>query len=261
MRISRLFLAFLALTAGIAAAQQELPPSPIEGPMAMRPERPVPDAAGVYSAGPGIQMPLVIQRVPAVYPADAAADAMDGVCVLSMVIGADGVPAGIQVVTSHGAAFDAAAVESIRQSKFEAGSLDGTPVPVRVYARLRFFADARPAFPRLFGRLGPNGGLGPSFGESRVRSQGFDKPPVALYAPAAEYSERARAAKINGVVVVSVLVNEDGSPTDVRVDKSAGYGLDEKAVECVSRYRFKPATKDGVPVAARIVIEVSFRLY
>jgi periplasmic protein TonB len=60
---------------------------------------------------------------------------------------------------------------------------------------------------------------------------------------------------------MSALVTEEGEPTDIRVERSAGMGLDENAVDCVSRYKFLPAMKDGAPVEARIMIEVNFRLY
>ena len=60
---------------------------------------------------------------------------------------------------------------------------------------------------------------------------------------------------------MSALVNEEGNPIDLRVEKSLGYGLDEKALDCVSQYQFRAAMRDGHPVAQRITIEVSFKLY
>jgi protein TonB len=52
-----------------------------------------------------------------------------------------------------------------------------------------------------------------------------------------------------------------GKPIQIHVLKSLGYGLDEKAIESVSRYKFRPATLDGHPIAVRIAIEVNFKLY
>ena len=136
----------------------------------------------------------------------------------------------------------------------------------------RFPSASTPAFASLttsarpihgiINRLAPNGGfaqrpIGTVFGRNSL----YDKPPVATYIPVAEYSEQARKVKYQGVAILSVLVTEDGLPTDVQVTRSLGMGLDEKAVECVMKYRFRPATKDGAPVAARIAIEVNFRLY
>jgi TonB family protein len=261
MRTSGLLLAVLALTAATAAAQQELPPSAHEGPMQIKSAPLTPDKDGVYAAGPGIQMPVVLERATAAYPDDAAAGTVDGICVLSLVIGADGVPADIQVLTSHGAAFDAAAIEAVKQTKFSAGTLNDKPVPVRINVRFRFFEDRRPAIPRIMGRFGLSRGPDWRPGGPGAQSRSFDKPPVAIHIANPEFSEEARKAKLQGVVLLSMLVTEEGLPTDIRLEKSLGMGLDEKAMQCASEYRFKPALKDGVPVPARITLEVNFRLY
>jgi protein TonB len=73
-------------------------------------------------------------------------------------------------------------------------------------------------------------------------------------------SDEARRERIEGVVLISTTVNEQGMPTEIRVERPAGHGLDENAVAAVSQYRFRPATLDGKPIAVRIRIEVSFRL-
>jgi TonB family protein len=57
------------------------------------------------------------------------------------------------------------------------------------------------------------------------------------------------------------IIGPDGRPRNLRVARSLGMGLDEKAAEAVSRWRFEPALKDGRPVAVQISIEVVFRLY
>jgi TonB family protein len=261
MRRSGLLLALLVLSAGVVCAQQEVPPTSDDGPLHIKPMPPQPDKDGVYSIGPGIANPIVLERVAAVYPGGARPEEVNGFTLLNLVINADGTPADIQVTHSHGAAFDDAAIEAVKQTKFEAGTLDGKPVPVRIVARIRFSDEQRPAYPRIVTEFGVRGGSLRASGGGGFASRPFDKPPTALYAPAAEYSERARKAKFNGVVVISVLVTEEGLPADIKVMQSAGMGLDEKAIESVSQYRFKPAMKDGSPVAARIAVEVNFRLY
>lgn len=262
MRKAGLLLVLLALTAGGAWAQRELPPSSDDGPLHIRAVPPQPDKDGVYSAGPGILNPIVLERASAVYPADARPEEVNGFSLLTLVIDAAGTPANIEVLRSHGAAFDDAAIESVKQTKFEPATLDGKPVPVRIYARIRFFEDRRPAYPRIVTQLvGINGSIGSGPGGHGPASRPYDKLPTALYVPPAQYSEQARKAKLNGTVVVSVLVTEDGLPADIKLLKSLGMGLDEKAIESVSQYRFKPAMKDGEPIATRITVEVNFRLY
>jgi len=77
----------------------------------------------------------------------------------------------------------------------------------------------------------------------------------------AEYSDNARRHKIQGIVLISLLVNEDGIPIDLSVTKGLGHGLDEKALDAVSQYRFRPAMRDGVPIKFRLIVEVNFQLY
>jgi TonB family protein len=85
--------------------------------------------------------------------------------------------------------------------------------------------------------------------------------PRTLYAPDPEYSEEARRAKVQGSVLLALIVGPDGNPHDLRLMRSLGMGLDEKALEAVRTWRFEPARKDGVPVAVQISVEVNFRLY
>jgi len=58
-----------------------------------------------------------------------------------------------------------------------------------------------------------------------------------------------------------MIVGEDGLPKDIRIVRSVGLGLDERAMETVKTWRFDPGRKDGHPVATQINVEVSFRLY
>jgi protein TonB len=85
--------------------------------------------------------------------------------------------------------------------------------------------------------------------------------PRPIYDPDPEYSEEARHAKYQGTVLLSVIVGPDGRPHDIRVQRSLGMGLDEKAIEAVRQWKFEPSMKDGHPVAVQVNVEVSFRLY
>jgi periplasmic protein TonB len=107
--------------------------------------------------------------------------------------------------------------------------------------------------------VGPGWGGGVGGGPYRVG--GGVSAPRILFAPDPEYSEEARKAKYQGTVVLWVVVGPDGRPRDVRVQRSLGLGLDEKAMEAVRSWKFEPARKDGQPVAVQINVEVNFRLY
>jgi TonB family protein len=84
--------------------------------------------------------------------------------------------------------------------------------------------------------------------------------PALLYKTEPEYSEEARAAKYQGTVLLYVEVVPDGTAQNIVVRRSLGLGLDEKAIEAVRRWKFRPGTKDGQPVTVQATIEVNFRL-
>ncbi|MGB9104240.1 MAG: energy transducer TonB [Terriglobales bacterium] len=104
-------------------------------------------------------------------------------------------------------------------------------------------------------------GVGPGWGGGPYRVGGGVSAPKALYAPDPEYSEEARKAKYQGTVVLWVVVGPDGRPRDIRVQRTLGMGLDQKAMEAVRTWKFEPARLNGNPVAVQINVEVNFRLY
>jgi protein TonB len=107
--------------------------------------------------------------------------------------------------------------------------------------------------------FGPGHGGGTGGGAYRVG--GGVSAPKAIYSPDPEYSEEARKVKHMGVVVLWLVVGPDGKPRDIRVVRTLGLGLDEKAIEAVKNWRFEPALKDGKPVAVQVNVEVNFHLY
>jgi TonB family protein len=74
------------------------------------------------------------------------------------------------------------------------------------------------------------------------------------------YSDEARAAKYQGTVILYVEVGPDGMAHNMRVQRSLGLELDEKAMEAVSKWQFQPGMKDGQPVTVQAIVEVNFRL-
>lgn len=104
-------------------------------------------------------------------------------------------------------------------------------------------------------------GTGGNTGGGVYRIGGGVSAPVAIFTPEAEFSDEARRAKYQGVVLISLIVDSQGNPQNPRVVRPLGMGLDEKALEAVRKYKFKPAMKEGKPVAVMMSIEVNFRLY
>jgi len=85
--------------------------------------------------------------------------------------------------------------------------------------------------------------------------------PKPTYTPNPEYVDRARKEKINGSVVLSMIVTAEGKVRDVKVIKTLDRDLDKQAVAAVRTWRFEPGLKNGEAVAVLLKTEVMFRLY
>jgi TonB family protein len=111
---------------------------------------------------------------------------------------------------------------------------------------------------------GTGGGYGPGsgggIGGGVYKVGGGVSAPSVLYKIDPEYSEEARKAKYSGTVLISLIVDANGKAQNIRVVRSLGLGLDEKAIEAVAKWKFKPGMKGGVAVAVQATIEVNFRL-
>ena len=108
--------------------------------------------------------------------------------------------------------------------------------------------------------LGPgwDGGVGNGPYRSGFNGVGY---PTCDYCPDAKYSEEARKAKFQGIVLLQVIVSAEGRSTNIQVVRGPGLGLEDQAVAAVKTWRFKPAFgPNRMPVPTRIAIEVQFRL-
>jgi TonB family protein len=106
--------------------------------------------------------------------------------------------------------------------------------------------------------LGP--GTGGGFGGGIFSVGGGVSAPKPRYQPQPEYSDDARKARAQGTVELLIVVREDGSVDFQDVKKRLGYGLDQKAIEAVRKWKFEPGKRDGKPVATLVIVEVNFAL-
>jgi TonB family protein len=107
---------------------------------------------------------------------------------------------------------------------------------------------------------GSGGGIGSGVGPYVVG--GGVKPPVVLSQPLPAYTEEARKARAEGIVLIQAVIRKDGTVDSFKVLRGLGYGLDESAINTIAtKWRFKPGTYNGAPVDVQANIEVSFRLY
>lgn len=84
--------------------------------------------------------------------------------------------------------------------------------------------------------------------------------PVVLRQVEPEFSEEARRARHSGIVLVRIDVDAAGVPRNLRVVQSLGMGLDEKAMEAVAKWKFRPGTRNGKPVPVTALVQVMFHL-
>ena len=112
---------------------------------------------------------------------------------------------------------------------------------------------------------GNGGGIGPgsggNMGGGPRRIGGGVSAPVLIFSVEPEFSEEARKAKVAGNVLVNLWVDTNGNPSHVRVIRGVGMGLDEKAMEAVRQYKFKPAMENGKPVLVELNVEVNFQIF
>ncbi len=113
--------------------------------------------------------------------------------------------------------------------------------------------------------IGQSSGAGPGsgggYGGGVMSVGGGVSAPVVIHSVEPAFTEQARRSDLQGTVAIQLIVDSQGNPQDAHVVRRLGMGLDEKAVEAVRQYRFKPAMYQGHPVAVQMVIEVDFRLH
>ena len=112
---------------------------------------------------------------------------------------------------------------------------------------------------------GDGAGAGPGrdggYGGDTFMVGGEVSAPVAIYSPEPAYSEEARKAKFQGIVLLWIVVDAQGIVRNVQIAKHLGMGLDEEAVKTVGTWKFRPAMRQGVAVPVQVQVEVSFRLF
>jgi TonB family protein len=263
------------------------------------PDAPQPDKNGVYPLSGGVVIPAVLHAMPAVASADDLPECTPDFVIVSAVIGTDGHAGVHDVFTPRSTVCTNLAIQAVKRSEYRPAKLDGRTVPVLACLRVPFDPD-EPAVPAIqrcptnsatvrrlregdnshrqlakiqskeevdpsidFGTVDRKAALATTdaFDSKREEALPSDiRPPVPIKTINAQYSPEARLKKIQGPVLLSLVVNENGTPESPRVIKSLGYGLDENAIDAAMQYRFHPATRAGKPVAVRITVDVNFKI-
>ena len=247
-----------AMTLRLEVPAQAIPsiqtPTPMHAIIAAGAEQ----ANGPIRISGGVASGQIISKVAPVYPPEAKEKGIQGTVVLHAIIGKDGTIQQLAVISGP-EELQASAMEAVKQWVYKPYLLNGEPVEVETTITVNY-ALGNSAQPQADNTNQDAREIAGSHAQVH-RVGGSVVPPVAIYTPDPQFSEEAREAKASGKVVVSLVVDRDGQPQNVHVIRGAGMGLDEKAVEAVQQYRFKPATQDGKPVPVYLNIEVNFQYF
>ena len=107
--------------------------------------------------------------------------------------------------------------------------------------------------------IGPGSGGG--YGGGVMSVGGGVSAPQLVHSVHPEFTDEARQANYQGVVSIQLIVDANGNPENIQVIRHLGMGLDQKAIEAVHQYKFRPAMYQGHPVPVRLVVDVDFHLY
>jgi TonB family protein len=254
---------------------------------------PLPDAqqdrVKVYAVGPGVTAPELLPPIPLPNPAGKCKNKMDGEVVLSILVDATGRPRNLMFLHPLGNDLDKFAFQIVAADLFTPGTHDGAPVVVAQSVEVNLQAcveqkkdDAGKKTYQLRLRAIPEQKLAPlpqppeeavfplrtsSWNDLSSSDRGIQRigssvsAPVVLSSPEAEYSEEAKREQYQGICLISLIVDAQGMPQYIQVVRKLDYGLSEKAIEAVNKFRFKPAMKNGKPVPVKISVEIEFHLY
>ena len=193
-----------------------------------------------------ITMPVVVHEVKPGYTGGAIRRRIQGSVSLSAVVRADGTVGEVKVLKSLDPELDQQAIAAAKQWTFKPGTKDGQPVNVAVTLELTFTL-----------RAGTKA-VPPAQAEVYKVGQEGVTAPVVVRDVRPQYTEDAKARRVQGSVEVAAVVLSDGTVGDVRVTKSLDTELDQQAVKAAKQWTFKPGTKDGKPVDVEVTIELTF---
>ena len=207
----------------------------------------------------GVMAGQIVSRVQPVYPPEAKAAGIEGAVVLHAIIGADGIVQQLDVISGP-EELQASAVNAVKQWVYKPFLLNGQPQEVETTITVTYSLGNSPAPPPP-PPPPPHNNSNDAYQSVTYNIGGSVHPPILIHDQNPDYPESLRKANLSGNVIVSLVVDQDGIPRNVEVAKGMGNEFDEKAVEAVQQYRFKPATRNGEPVPVNLKVEVDFRAY
>ncbi len=167
--------------------------------------------------------------------------------VVDVYVGKDGRASDVHIRTTDDARMNQAVHDAAQSWTFSPGRINGFPVSAPGSVLLECRAHNAPEAP--YGHV--------SFD---VKKDKAVKRPTLLLTVNPDYTPEAMHAGLTGEVMLSLVVDTEGRPRDIHVDKGIGLGLNEAAVTAVCLWRFRPGTREGDPVNVRVTVAVNFVL-
>lgn len=277
------FVAFFAgLGASFSSGQQANP--------SMQPQLDTQPTRGkVYTDGPGVTAPELLSLDPVPNLVEKCKKKVDGKVVLSVLVDENGQPRNIMFLRPLGSDLDKLALLIVAADRFNPGTGEGKPVVVgqsvevdmracedqtmekngRTYYLLRLRSQPVQKFNALSqppedavlpsGTISTNGVCNSTSCIDHVG--GSTTAPVVLISADPHYTPEAAKAGIEGKCQVTLIVDRQGVPQNIRITRSLDPGLDQNAMDAVANFRFKPSMRNGEPVAVMVSIEINFHLY
>jgi TonB family protein len=266
------------------AAAPVSPPAPLEPVLNAPPPPPPPIEPTVpppaVLAAPGgparisaaVVAGMALSKPDPVYPAEAKAAHVQGAVILHAIISKTGTVERLDVISGPGMLVNSAR-DAVKQWTYKPYLLNGQPVEVETSITVNYtFGDST----NVVGPVPPA-----DEASNGVRQVGGGVTgPVVIYQPEPEFTKEAKKAKVQGVVTVSLVVDEHGQPQNVHIVRGMGIGPDgrpdpklkkaarkaadgmnQSAVDAVKQYKFKPAMENGRPVAVYLNVEVNFEIF
>lgn len=280
-------IVFVVMLATVSAGSQASnPPQPPAQAQPQQKTAAQPERVKVYDFRSGVVPPKLLPMDPPIPWTKKCINDWDDEVELSLLVDTAGKPRNIMFLHPSGSAMDRVALEVAGYDQFQPATFDGKPVVVAVSLRLKlktcvdesWAAPGKPVFARTFRAepsqkiikprnpiqeavLAPLETPATEINHKKVaRTEYFGNgksAPVLIYSVDARYTP-SKPGAITGICKVSLIVDANGLPENVRVLKSLDPGLDLSALEAVKLYRFFPAIEDEHPVPAAIVVDVSF---
>ena len=196
-----------------------------------------------------------IYRVEPQYTEEARKSQLEGTVSLYVEVAPHGIAENIRVLRSLGLGLDEKAVEAVRQWRFEPATMGSELITAAAIVLVNFHLPVEARIPIWFGTQPKSGGE-----IYRVSPSGSIAAPRIISRVEPTYTQEARDAHRQGVVVLYAEITPEGRPENIQILRGLGMGMDEKAVETYRQWKFQPATKDGNPITVMLTVEMNFSL-